>query len=78
VTLKGIILNQYDSESENLEEKYFSQIINEFSNIKVLGSIPDLGGISHITPETLISDTINNTDIEEIFGLKIAKLNKGI
>jgi dethiobiotin synthetase len=78
VTLKGIILNQCDSESENLEEKYFSQIINEFSNIKVLGSIPDLGGISHITPETLISDTINNTDIEEIFGLKIAKLNKGI
>ena len=78
VNLKGIILNQYDSESENLEEKYFSQIVNEFSNIKVLGSIPDYGDISHITPETLISNTINNTNIEEIFGLKIAKLNRGI
>ena len=78
VNLKGIILNQYNSESENLEEKYFSQIINEFSNIKVLGAIPDYGDISHITPETLISNTINNTNIEEIFGLKIAKLNRGI
>ena len=76
VNLKGIILNQYDAESENLEEKYYSQIINEFSNIKVLGLIPDYGDISHITPETLISNTINNLDIEEIFGLKIAKLNK--
>lgn len=76
VNLKGVILNQHNKESENLEEKYFPQIINEFSNIKLLGSLPDFGDISHITPETLISNIINNIDIEEMFGLKIAKLNK--
>ena len=76
VNLKGVILNQHNSESSNLEERYFPQIINEFSNIKVLGSMPYYEDVTHITPETLISNTINNIDIEEIFGLKIAKLSR--
>lgn len=78
VNLKGVIMNQHNVDSDNLEEKYFPQIINEFSNIKLLGKMPEFKDVSHITPETLISTVINNIDIEEMFGLEIAKLNRGL
>lgn len=76
IKMSGVILNQHDKESDNLEVKYFPQIINEFSDIKVLGSLPDYGDVSRITPETLIANILNNINIEEMFGLKIAKLSK--
>jgi dethiobiotin synthetase len=75
INLWGIIINQYDENSQNLEHKYFPQIIKEYSDVKVLGFLPNYENISTITPDVLISDTLNNINIEEIFGLKIAKLN---
>lgn len=71
----GVILNKFDEDSENLEEKYYPQILKEFVDVKILGTIPDYDKISHFAPELLISDILNNVNIEEIFGLKIAKLN---
>lgn len=71
----GVILNRFDENSENLEEKYYPQILKEFSQVNILGSLPDYGDSGNFTPEILISDTLNNINIEEIFGLKIAKLN---
>ncbi len=76
IEMAGVILNQHDKESDNLEVKYFPQIINEFSDIKVLGSLPDYGDMSNVTAETIISNILNNINIEEMFGLKIAKLSQ--
>ena len=75
IKIAGIIVNQYDENSPNLEEKYYPQILNEFFNIKILGSLPDYGDISTLTPESLISDILNNINLEEMFGLKISKLS---
>jgi dethiobiotin synthetase len=75
IKLLGIIINQYDENSQNLEHKYFPQIIKEYSEVNILGILPDYEDISAVTPDVLISDTLNNINIEEIFGLKIAKLN---
>lgn len=75
VEFLGVIINCFDENSENLEEKYFAQILEEFTNVKVLGKLPDYGCISNLAPETLIADVLNNIDIEKVFGLKIAKLN---
>ncbi len=75
IKLLGILVNQYDEASENLEEKYYPQILKEFFEVKVLGTLPDYKNISSLTPETLISDVLNNIDIEGIFGLKISKLS---
>lgn len=72
----GVILNRFDEESENLEEKYYPQILKEFVSVNVLGRIPDYDKISSFAPELLIADILNNVNIEEIFGLKIAKLNR--
>ncbi len=75
VKFSGIIINQYDENSKILEQKYFPQIIKEFSGADILGILPDYGDIKALTPETLIADILNRVDIERIFGLKIAKLN---
>lgn len=74
VKFLGIILTQYEQESENLEEKYFPQILKEYANINILGILPNYGNISNLTPDTLIADILNKVKIEEIFGLEIAKL----
>lgn len=60
--------------SEDLEEKYFPQILKEYANINILGILPDYGNIANLTPDTLIADILNKVKIEEIFGLEIAKL----
>lgn len=75
VEFLGVIINCFDENSENLEEKYFAEILKEFTDVKILGYLPDYGDISTLAPETLIADVLNNIDIEKVFGLKIAKLN---
>lgn len=75
VDFMGVILNQHNDQSDNLEQKYYPQIIKEISEYNILGSLPDYGDIMKLKPEVLIADVLNNIDIEEIFGLKIAKLN---
>jgi dethiobiotin synthetase len=76
LNLLGVIFTQYDDNSENLEHKYFPQIIKEYSAPNILGYLPEYENISEITPDMLISDILNNINIEEIFGLKIAKLTQ--
>lgn len=75
VDFSGIIINQYDENSENIEEKYFPQIIKEYSNAEILGVLPDYGDIKMPDPEVLIADILNKVNIEKVFALKIAKLN---
>jgi dethiobiotin synthetase len=76
LNLLGIIITQYDENSENLEHKYFPQIIKEYSDPKILGFLPEYENISEITPDVLISDILNDINIEEIFGVKISKLTQ--
>ncbi len=76
VNLKGVILNRHEKNSDNLEEKYFAQIIKEFCDVQILGSVPDYGDLSGCSPEVIISNIINNIDLENMFGLKIAKLHR--
>lgn len=72
----GVILNRYNENSEILEQKYYPQILKEFTGVNILGQLPDYDRIDTFAPEILISDILNMVNIEEIFGLKIAKLNQ--
>ena len=68
----GVIINEYDIESENIEQKYLPHLIKEYTaGTKILGCFPH---ISKIRPDTLIAQTLNSFNLEEIFGLEIAKL----
>lgn len=75
IDFRGIIVNEYDELTKNLEEKYFPQLVKEFTNANVLGVIPHYENIQALTPDTLIEDILNRVNIEDIFGVKIAKLN---
>ncbi len=73
VNFAGVIVTQFDENSENLEKKYFPQIIKQFSDAKILGVLPDYG--ENIQPEVVISDILTKVNLEEMFGVKIAKLD---
>lgn len=74
VVFQGIIVNDYDEESENLEEKYYPEMIKEFTGAQVIGTIPHYDNAEGMTPDTLIGNILNNVKIEELFGVRIAKL----
>lgn len=50
-------------------------MVKEYTGINVLGVFPHYENFESLTPDTLIADTLNNVQLEEIMGLKIAKLN---
>lgn len=70
----GVILNEYNDKDISVESKYFSHLIKEYTGLNVLGHYPYYEDFNNIAPEILIADTLNGLNIEEIFGLKIAKL----
>lgn len=52
INLLGVVINQYNENSENLEEKYFPQILKEYTEgVNILGSLPDYGDTSKLAPE---------------------------
>lgn len=74
VNLMGVVINDYNMESQDVEMKYFPHLIKEFTGAKVLGCLPHYDNFDYISPELLISDILNNLNIEDIFSLKISKL----
>ena len=75
IKLLGIIFNAIDQNSDNLEEKYYKEIISKFEDINILGTIPYYKDVNIIKPESIISDILTNFDLEKLFNMKIAKLN---
>jgi len=74
VSLMGIVINDFDECSKNLEIKYYPQLIKEYTGVKILGTLPHYEDFDHISPQTLIADILNRLNVEEIFNLKISKL----
>lgn len=74
VNFLGVIVNEFNQNSENLEHKYYPQLIKEYTDTHVIGCLPHYDDFSNLSADVLISDVLNNLNIEEIFRLKIAKL----
>lgn len=74
VNFAGIIITQFDENSEDLEKKYFPQIVQQYSDAKILGVLPDYCK-ADVCQAEVISDVLTKIDIEQLFGVKIAKLN---
>ena len=51
------------------------RLIEEYSDAKILGIIPEIPNFSSVKPGEIIDIFINNVDIEKVFGIKIPKLN---
>lgn len=72
----GVVINKYP-QNPNLAIKHAARLITEYSDTKVLGVIPKINMDSNnpLFGETLIDATLKNTDLAQIFNLKIPKLS---
>ena len=72
IELNGVIITDFEKQIIN-EKTLLPQIIEEYTDAKVLGTLPviDLS----ISPSDLITQILNNINIENVFNIKIAKLN---
>ncbi len=72
--VSGVIINKFSVYSDNPDIKLFPQIIEKYSDVKVLGLIRNLKGNS-VKANVLINEIINGIDFEDVFRMKIPKLN---
>ncbi len=70
----GVIINKFPVYSESIEIKTFPSLIEKYCDVKVLGLIRNFKGKS-IQANILINEILNGIDIEDIFRMKIPKLN---
>lgn len=67
----GVIITGYDPNNE--DKKFIPKLIEEYSNTKVIGVLPELS--TNINPSDLIMEILNGINIEDSFRIKIAKLS---
>lgn len=74
IDISGVIINKYPVYSESAEIKAFPSLIEKYSDLKVLGLIRNFKGKS-VSASTLITEILNGIDIQDVFKMKIPKLN---
>lgn len=75
IDVAGVVINRYPESTTDAAIKTAPRLIEEYSDAKILGIIPDLNDFDNVKPGELIDIFINNVDIEKIFKIKIPKLN---
>ena len=75
IKIAGVIINKYPEDKDDVAVKTAPRLIEDYSNAKILGIIPEIKNFQYIKPGDLIDIMINCVDIEKVFGLRIPKLN---
>ena len=70
--VNGVIINNIEEGSDNKQLTTLVRVIEEYSDMKVLGMVPNMG--KDVQPEDLITGILNGVDIESVFNVKISKL----
>ena len=73
IDIRGVVINNITDDCPKNLLTSIPRIVEEYTNVKVLGLIPHLKG--KILPEDLITAILNGIDIENIFNIKIEKLD---
>lgn len=73
IEIRGVVLNNIQEDCPKELLTAITRVIEEYSNVKILGLIPHLG--SKVLPEELITGILNGIDIESVFKVKIEKLD---
>lgn len=74
LNILGVIINKFPVYSENPEIKTFPNIIEKYSDVKILGLIRNFKGNS-VQTNVLINEILNGIDLEDVLGMKIPKLH---
>lgn len=72
--IAGVIINKYPVYSDNSDIKAFPSIIEKYSDVKVLGLIRNISQKT-VTSTIIFNEILNGIDLEDIFRMKIPKLN---
>jgi len=72
--IAGVIINKFSVYSENIEIKSFPELIERYSDIKVIGLIRNLKG-KNVKANVLIDEILNGIDFEDVLRMKIPKLH---
>ena len=72
LTVNGVVINNIKDGEDNKNITNLIREIEEYSDAKVLGMVPDMG--KDIKPEDLITGMLNGVDVESVFNVKISKL----
>lgn len=72
--IAGVIINKFSVYSNDAQTKFFPEIIEKYTDVKILGLIRNFKGKS-ISTNTLINEILNGIDLEELLKMKIPKLN---
>ena len=72
IEVRGVIINNIKEDCSKEMLTSITRIIEEYTNVKILGLIPYLG--EKFSPEELITSILNGIDIESVFNIKIEKL----
>ena len=73
VEVRGVIINNIAEDCSKPLLTSITRIIEEYTNIKILGLIPKLHDKN--SPEDIITAILNGVDIESVFNVKIEKLD---
>lgn len=71
IRFAGVIVNSHNPNAVAVEQKFYPELVTQYTGAKILGCLPYYNSIS---AATLIEDTLQKINLEEIFGFKIAKL----
>lgn len=72
IRVSGVVINNIQEGSNSNKLTSLVRLIEEYSNVKVLGMVPNLGG--NVEPDEMITGILNGVDIESVFNVKIEKL----
>ncbi|MCD7740573.1 MAG: dethiobiotin synthase [Candidatus Gastranaerophilales bacterium] len=75
VDVAGVIINKYPVYSDNPDTKAFPNLIEKYSDARILGLIRNFKGKS-IRTDILFNEILNGIDLEDLFRIKIPKLNR--
>lgn len=74
INVRGVIINNFPENTNDISIKSAPRLIEEFSDVKVLGIIKHFNNVQKIDANDLITNILNGIDIESVFDVKIAKL----
>ena len=74
IDVRGVIISNYDKNSEDISEKNAPWMISRYSNERILGTLPNVVDNGKLNPERLISEILKNLNLQMIFDIEIPKL----
>lgn len=75
LNVRGVIINNLPEETNDIDIKTAPRLIEEYSDTKVLGIVKNFPDIKKINPNDLITTILNGIDVENVFDVKISKLD---